>query len=98
VDRRAIRLARRTPVAGRLKVAESLVIAQSHVRRGRVGQRQAAARPCRWRERVGGTAPAASSGSSVGTRRSLGTIAERGQDQRRRAQQPEKVHPGDHQH
>jgi hypothetical protein len=98
VDRLAIGLARRTPVPGRLQVAESLVIAQSHMSWSRVRQRQSATGSRRRRERLRGTVPAATVGSAVGTRRSLGTIAQRGQEQRRRAHQPQKVHPGDHQH
>jgi hypothetical protein len=97
-ERFAIGLARRPPLSVRLVIGEPPVIAESHACRGRIRQREPATRSGRRRERVGRPATASSVRPSVGARRSFRTIAQSGQNQRRRAQQPKKVHPGDHQH
>jgi hypothetical protein len=81
----------------RLVIGEPLVIAESHACRGRIRQREPATWSGRRRDRLRRPAPSSSVRPSVGARRSFRTIAQSGQDQRRCAQQPEKVHPGDHQ-
>jgi hypothetical protein len=82
----------------RLKVGESLVVAESHACGRRIRKRKSATRSGRRRERMRWTVPTSSVRPSIGARRSLGLVAQSGQDQRRRTEQPKKVHPGDHQH
>jgi hypothetical protein len=75
------------------------MITQSHQGRDRVRQRQAALGSIfRPRGRTPRAVTPVVIGTGVGARRKLRAVAQRGEDESRRAHQSEEVHPGDHEH
>jgi hypothetical protein len=88
----------RTALTPGQEVSEPSMVTEPNGRRRGVGKRQPPARGAGRSTRAARTVSPAVVGVPVVVRRKLGPVAQSGQDQRRRADQSQEMHPRDHEH